>query len=459
LAIEHVSLLPMTRGGGVQQDMTVILRAGRIDSISTAADAKIPAEAQRINGRGKWLMPALADCHVHSQNLRTAPISPSDQDLSAAVSQENADIFLPYVANGVLQIVNFSASHEALKLGPEVESGRLLAPHMAFCGLIDGFPPVRPTSRVAKTPAEGRAYVREIKASGYDFVKVYTRLTLETFTAIVDEARQENIRVVGHLPERGKGELEQMLIPGFTMVAHAEELAYQVPDYLTKGITPDFIPHFVELAKRNGTGLVSTLTVQQRILEEVAHPETLENRPEVRYLIPAIATYWLRANPYVPRAKDKVWVARIASVGTFGPAVVRAFSDAGILVVPGTDAPLPGVMPGFSLHDELELLAKAGMTNEQVLVAATRSAAEWLRVANDRGTIERGKRADLLLLDGDPLADVANTRKISAVFAGPRYLPRATLDAMMEDLARRNAAAKQQPEELPKPKSQFHFDS
>jgi imidazolonepropionase-like amidohydrolase len=117
--------------------------------------------------------------------------------------------------------------------------------------------------------------------------------------------------------------------------------------------------------------------------------------------------------------------------------LIKALAAAGVPLMPGTDSIIPGVVYGFSLHDELELLAKAGLSNQRVLESATRLPAEFLNVANDRGTVEAGKAADLLLLDADPLVDVANTRAIAAVVRGGRYLPRAEIDALMEDLATR----------------------
>ena len=121
---------------------------------------------------------------------------------------------------------------------------------------------------------------------------------------------------------------------------------------------------------------------------------------------------------------------------------MQAFAAAGIPILAGTDTPVPGMAPGFSLHDELETMARYGLTNRQVLEATTRLPAEWLSTANDRGTIEPGKRADLLLLNADPLDNVANTRKIAAVIVGGRYIPRAQLDAQMKALDQRYAATR-----------------
>jgi imidazolonepropionase-like amidohydrolase len=443
IAIEHVTVLPMTAAGlEVLPDTTVVIRGGRIESIAAAGTgaparaAKFPHDARRVDGAGKWLMPALVDCHVHVENDRLLQLLlrlPSIPD--GTVNTE--DILLPYVANGVLQVINMSSMTESVRQRNEVESGRAIGPHMALASMVDGAPPIWPVgmTRVATTPEEGRQVVRDIKAEGHDYVKAYSGLKLDTFTAIVDEARRQQMSVVGHIPGRGQGMTAKYLQPGFTMVAHAEEFAYQ-----SKTMSDAEIAEFVRLAKHTGVWLTATLTVDQRILEQVRDPKSLQTRPEIRYISPGVRAFWLDGNPYLHAAPQPL-AEHVERVIDFNTRLVKAFAQAGIPVVAGTDSLVPGVVPGFALHDELSALARAGMTNEQVLAAATRLPAQWLGVAAERGTVEAGKRADLLLLDADPLADVDNTRNIAAVISGGRYLPRSDLDAKMLALAARNAAA------------------
>lgn len=124
--------------------------------------------------------------------------------------------------------------------------------------------------------------------------------------------------------------------------------------------------------------------------------------------------------------------------------LVQAFRAAGVPLVVGTDTGVSGVVAGFAVHDELELLAAAGLTPEEVLTSATRLPATWLGIGNEVGTIEVGKRADLLLLTANPLDNVKNTRAIAGVFVNGRWLPRVTLDAMLADLSRRYKAMRKQ---------------
>jgi imidazolonepropionase-like amidohydrolase len=319
-----------------------------------------------------------------------------------------------------------------------VEAGRALGPHIFMAVMIDGDPPVWPfgMTHVAATPEAGRQAVRDAAADGYQLIKAYSRLNLETFSAIVEEARSRKMRVIGHIPGREQHITAKFFQPGFDMVAHAEEFAMQ-----TFPPSVEAIPAYVDMAKRNGTWLTATLTTNERLLEETAHPETLRNRPELRYLLPAVYDVAVNRNPYVAQASpDRIQF--LQRVVDFNRQLVPAFVAAGIPVLTGTDTPVPGLAPGFSLHDEFEALSRAGMTNRQVLEGTTRLPSDWLGVLADRGTVEAGKRADLLLLDGDPLVDIRNTRRIAAVIVGGRYLSRPTLDQRMKDLEARYSAAR-----------------
>ena len=163
------------------------------------------------------------------------------------------------------------------------------------------------------------------------------------------------------------------------------------------------------------------------------NPDSLKSRPELRFLAPRLHAVVVNHNPYVAQASPER-IQFLQRIVEFNRHLVRAFAAAGIPVVAGTDSPVPGLVPGFSLHDELEAMARAGLSNRQVLEGATRLPCEWLGISADRGTVEAGKRADLLLLDADPFADVSNTRRISAVIVGGRYLSRALLDRRLEAL-------------------------
>lgn len=433
LVIEHVTVLPMTAGGAPIPDATVVIENGRIVSIGRALRDVAPRGAKRIDGSGRWLLPGFADMHTHIQNDRLMRIWTGDKTLrDGFVNLE--ETLLPYVANGVTQVFNLTAMSEAVGQRVEIESGRLLGPHIANAAMIDGDPPSWPIGmlRSAATPEAGRQTVRVASADGYEFIKVYGKLDLDTFSAIVDEARKQKMRVIGHIPQRERNLTEKFFQPGFDLVAHAEEFAQQTTPPAT-----DAIPRYVEMARRNGTWLVATLSLDERIVEGMRDPASLAKRPELRYLTPGEYRVALHDNPYGKRANEGS-IRYVQDIVDFNRKLVRAFVEGGVPVLAGTDSPVPGLVPGFSLHDELAAMSRAGMSNLQVLEATTRQPAEWLGTIGDRGTVEAGKRADLVLLDANPLDDIANTRRIAAVIRDGRYLPRAELDRKMAVLAKRN---------------------
>ena len=276
---------------------------------------------------------------------------------------ELQDALTPYLANGVLQVFNLSSMSETIGQQVEVESGRVLGPHIATAAMIDGSPPSWPLgmTRAAATAEDGRQAVRDAKAEGYQFIKVYSKLTLETFTAIVDEARQQHMRVVGHIPQRGKGITEKFFVPGFDLVAHAEEFAQHTdpPDHAA-------IPRYVDMAKRNGTWLVATLSLDERIVEEIRDPDSLKRRDELRHMHPRAYDMVINGNPYL-KDRSEGRIGYVQKVVDFNCPLVKAFTDAGIPVLTGTDAPVPGVAPGFAIHDEFEAMSRCGMSNAQIL--------------------------------------------------------------------------------------------
>ena len=231
LAVEHVTVLPMTIDGGPLRDVTVVVRDGRVAFIGPRAQAGSLSGVKRIDATGKWLIPGLTDVHAHIENDRMARLFLQNPKLPDGTFRTE-DVLTPYVVNGVVQVVSLQAMSESIGQRVDVNAGRVLGPHLVLAAMIDGAPPIWPVGMT---------------------------------------------RVVGHIPERGKGHTDKFFQPGFDMVAHAEEFAQQ-----TDPPSIAAIPPYVEMMKRNGTWLTATLSLDDRLLEETQHPETLKSRPELR---------------------------------------------------------------------------------------------------------------------------------------------------------------------------------
>lgn len=289
---------------------------------------------------------------------------------------------------------------------------------------------------IADTPSDGRQIVRVAKGMGYDFIKVYSSLSIETYDAIVDEAATQGMKVLGHIPNAFKGQLQKAFVKNFSMVAHAEEFSKQ-SDYFS---TAD-AKRFAQLAKDSGTWLATTLITMFRIAEQAHTLDSLRNLPYLPYVHPLVQSKWLTSNQY-NRGTSADRVAYFEKMVAFHVQLVKAFKEVGVPIVAGTDAGTSGVVWGYSLHDELELLVNAGLSSGEALAAATRSAATWLQIDDKIGTIEPGKFADLVLLNANPLEDIRNTRNIAGVFVNGRWITQAKISAMLLDVAKRNAENK-----------------
>lgn len=426
-AIVHVNVIPMTSAGEVLTDATVIIEGGKIVSLN----GPIPDTAKIIDGEGKWLIPGLIDMHVHVPT--DGHFNATFPTRTAAIFTSTQDVMTPFVAAGVTTIFELNAKSGHFGQRNEIARGDVIGPRMALAALIIGGDE---SGRVANTASDGRQTVRVAKADGYEFIKVYSHLNIQTYKAVVDEAGKQGMKVVGHIPSAFNGRVEEAFVPHFGLVAHAEELAKQSKDY-----SDHDAQSFAKLAKDNETWLSPTLIVIARVAEQTRTLDSIRNLTSFQYVHPLLQSKWLTANKH-NQGTNPERVARLERMMDFNRRLVKAFKAAGVPIVAGTDAGSSGVVWGFSLHDEIELLVEAGLTPEEALSSATKLPATWLGIGDKVGTVAAGKHADLLLLDANPLSDITNTRKIAGVFVNGRWLERVTIDAMLSDLANRNTSSK-----------------
>lgn len=426
-AIKNVNVITMASSNVVLENATIIISNNLIQSINGV----IPKNTTIIDGKGKWLMPGLIDMHVHlaADFYFGQKIATQVPDITF----NTQDIMTPIIANGVTTVLDLNSNTNHFVQKREIEKGYVLGPRMALAALIDGG---EGQGRNVNSPEDGRQAVRSAKVEGYDFIKVYAYLNIETYKAIIDEANKQQLKVIGHIPDAFKGKLKDAFVKGLGMVAHAEELTNYAVEYSEQEAKV-----MVKLMKENGTWLSPTLITMEMILSQVKSLNELKALPSIQYVHPLLQSKWLTANKYNKMSSPED-IAHFEKYVKFNLLLVKNCKEAGVPIVAGTDAGVSGVVAGFSLHDELELLVQAGLTPQESLNSATLLSAQWLGIDKQLGSIEIGKLADLILLDQNPLTDIKNTREIAGVFVNGNWLDKTKLNAMLTDLANRNTADK-----------------
>lgn len=419
IVFTDVNVVPMDRKRVIART-TVIVRDGMIASIGIKA--KLPAGTPVIDGKGAWLVPGLADMHNHVTNR---------DDLTLLL------------ANGVTTMLNMGEATNAFagRTRIAVNRGDVPGPYIFTAFVVDGDPQYG--HFVIRTADEARAIVRLAKANGYSFIKVYTNLSAEAFAALADEAQAQGMEVVGH--NVAAVGLAKQLAAGQAMVAHVEEFFtgfFPEPPAEDQQAPPDDaqIADAIALVKAHGAFVTSDLFTYRTIAAQFGKPAAVKAylaAPEARYVSPADRIDWARSS-YQKKAVDLS--RRVAFEARF----VKAMADAGVPLIAGGDAPtIPGLVPGFALHDEIDAMLAAGLTPFQALSAATRTPGEFIAKtvpgAARFGVVTPGYRADLLLVADNPLEKPATLRTPLGAMAGGRWHDAAALKAMLAEVAERRA--------------------
>jgi len=462
LAITNVNVIDVA-AGVVQPDRTILIAEGRIIGVASGSNAALPDGIERVQGAGLYVMPGLLDMHAHV---------PSFVGLARRV--------LPlFVANGVTGIREMSSDSwrksplsnqiEAMKsLATRIEDGELIGPRIlqTSTGAVHGPVRIRPNTSPQKsahpfyppkTEADGRSIARYAKEHGIDFVKVYESVPRNVYFALLDEARKLGVEVNGHLPKAiglleasaaGQRTVEHARALPLACSAVAEEYRQAVDAFLA-GQTPwsdaarlhshlsdvlatydgDLAQTVLHTLKKNETYLVPTHITRR--MDAMAADSDYRDDPRLSYMHGILRANW---------KKDADRMAELGKTAPFvefykhGLRLTGLAHKAGVKIMMGTDATDTYCFPGFGAHDELGELVKAGLSPLDALRSATIVPAEYLGMQANVGTVTKGAFADLVILEKNPLEDIAHTQAIRAVVIRGKHLDRAALDEMLESL-------------------------
>ncbi len=434
--------------GRLLRDHSVLIEGGRIVALARDGALETTAGMTVVEGEGRFLLPGLCDMHVHLHEV------------------DAEEALLLFVANGVTTVQSMHGSPWHLGLRERVARGEVLGPRIFTTG------PTTATLGV-HDPEHAERVAREQASAGYDGIKMYgdgsNTMPRETYHRLIASAHELGLRVVGHAPRNLP--FSAVLEEGQDSIDHLEELVYTdeglgkvVQPYVDLqfgrarfedrpellGEVPDFREPLAEavneLAGRvraaglHVTPTLVTFSTIQRTTDE-GFPGLLA-QDELRYVHPAQRLAWEAA-----RFRSGNWKPHLAFMASYlqrnvelQMALAAAFHAAGVPLMPGTDAPFDFVVPGFSLHDELAFLVRCGLTPLEALRAATLVPARFLRVDRESGSVAPAKRADLVLVEGNPLEDIAASARVWGVFVNGRWLPRDELDERLTALAARHGA-------------------
>ena len=441
VAFTDVTVLPMDRERRLE-GQTVVVRDGRIAEMGPTARVRVPAGATVVRGRGRFLMPGLAEMHAHVPPGSTTP-------------QGIEDLMLLYVANGVTTIRGMLGAPYQLQLRERLARGEIVGPT-----LYVGAPSLN--GQTAPTPTAADSLVRAHKAAGYDFLKIHPGLTRESYDAMVRTSREVGITWAGHVPDavgvRHAIASRQSTIDhidGYLEAAagiQTNALAQQGPaftEFVAKVDTTQF-RELARLTREAGVWNVPTAFLWETFFSPTP-AESLLALPELRYMAPQARAQWGNAKRQRLSMMQEQGVPADAQLRYLAlrRQMLRTLADAGAPLLMGTDSPQVFNVPGFALHRELVVARAAGLTPWQVLESGTRNvaryASEVLKADGRFGTVAVGQRADLVLLDGDPLRDLANLQRRSGVMVAGRWLPWSELESRLAALAARHASTASAP--------------
>lgn len=441
IAFTNVNVIPMDKER-VLKEQTVLVKDGMI--VEIGKKVKIPNDAQVIDGKGKFLIPGLMDMHTHL-------LSDGD-DYPDSIAEDELKVM---IANGVTTIRLMIGTPEQLILRAKSASGEIIAPTIYsasphLTGREQG------NNFVVNTPEEAREAVRKSKAAGYDFIKITTFIKAEVYEAAVDEATKQNIQVVGHADSRFvgveralkakqqiehlDGYLEMLLKADAPVKGSVSDLYIYNPenwksfDYIDESKIAD-------LAKRTVAAnpfVDPTQHFMKNTFGVARSEDSIRAQPDFKFYPKAVQEQWLdfyKKNRFL----NQISLEKRARWIEIRNKIIKAIYDAGGKIMAGSDSPEFLFLYGFSQHRELKALRDAGLSNYAALEAGTKNPSMFFGTLEKVGTIEKGKRADLILLNANPLEDISATENRAGVMLKGKYYAQTELNKWLDEIAPRIA--------------------
>ena len=409
VVFSNVSVVPMT-GNQVLPNHTVVITGDRITAVGPARTAKVPEGATRIDGQGKYLMPGLAEMHGHIPG-GNAPREFVD------------NVLFLYVASGVTTVRGMQGAPGQIDLREAAKRGEIVAPNLYLAG-------PQFSGGSVKSAEDAIARVKQQKSEGWDLLKVQEGLSVPAYEAMAKTAKQVGIRFGGHVPDE-VGLLHAMDM-GQETFDHIDGYVEQL-DGRAKPVEDKALQDLVQRTKKAGAWIVPTMFVW----ETLQGPVTLESRTglaELRYMPAPQVEQWTKGldsrlkNPQYDAAQAKLHIDNRMKI-------LKALQDGGARILLGSDAPQQFNVPGFSIHREMRRMADAGINAYEIVKSGTANVGQYFKAQDSFGTIAVGQRADLILVDANPLENVSNMEKRSGVMVRGRWLPASEIDAALAKIA------------------------
>jgi imidazolonepropionase-like amidohydrolase len=406
IAFLHVNVIPMN-GERVLRDQTVVVRGGRLAQIGSSKRIHVGKSVRVIDAQGKFLLPGLVDAHVHLQSQTEFPL---------------------YLANGVTTVFNLDGRRAHLLWRNQIANGETLGPTIFSTG---------PIFHQKRSAEEDVRLVDEQAAAGYDGIKVYNEVSKEEYPALIAEANKKNLLLMGHVA-RGPG--FGMTLRSGQSIAHLEEIVYtnfnpkNDDDFDHLVFDESQIPGLARETKRGHIYVTPTLNNFALIVQQATDLDTFLKNPHLQYVAPWTLENFEPANNRYKNRFGEPQYAVLRNLLAIQRKLLRALNDQGVPLMAGTDATEVGPIAGFGLHQELKEFVQDGLTPYEALQTATTNPARYLRQSSEFGTIEAGKRADLVLLVGNPLNDISNTQNIAGVMVRGHWLDARELSSRMNEV-------------------------